>query len=130
MWYVVVDPNCFYPNPNELVWTISRDPNETGWETDCGHNGYGLTKADAEELANAANEIERLREVLRIEIEGSTHAWAERNKCKDEIERLREALLPFTRLTVDNEVLEEWERKHPAFAQLVKNARAALKGDE
>ena len=48
----------------------------------------------------------------------------------DEIERLREALLPFTRLTVDNEVLEEWERKHPAFAQLVKNARSALKGDE
>lgn len=79
MWYVVVDPNCSYPEPDEYVWTISRDPNETGWETDSGFNGYGLLKADAEELANAANEIERLiterdglREILiRIKQESS-----------------------------------------------------------
>jgi hypothetical protein len=48
---------------------LSRDPNTTGWNTDSGHPGYGLTKADAEELANAANEIERLREKMKNIIE-------------------------------------------------------------
>lgn len=79
---------------------------------------------------DAKYEIERLRKDV-------TAFWNEMELMRsdlsiyaEEIERLREALLPFTRLTVDDEVLEEWERKHPAFAQLVKNARAALKEDE
>ena len=75
MWYVVVNEHCCDPQPHERVWTVSRDPDETGWETDCGYNGYGLTKADAEELANAANEIERLREALRIIAEATHSDW-------------------------------------------------------
>ena len=64
-WYVVVDENCSYPEPHEHVWTVSRDPNETGWNTDSGFNGYGLTKADAAEAAMVlAEENKRLREAL------------------------------------------------------------------
>jgi hypothetical protein len=62
MWYVTAwDEDA---DPQESVWTLSRDPREAGWNTDGGFRGYGLTKADAEELANAANEIERLRAAL------------------------------------------------------------------
>ena len=65
-WYVVIDKNCTDPHPEEHVWTVSRDPDETGWCTDSGFQGYGLQMADAEELANAANDIERLRAALRL----------------------------------------------------------------
>ena len=55
-WYATVDSSCCYPDdPDARVWTVSRDPHATGWRTDSGHDGYGLTKAEAEELANAAN---------------------------------------------------------------------------
>ena len=65
-WYVTIDKQSSYiDEPDECVWTVSRDPNTTGWCTDSGYSGYGLTKADAEELANAANEIERMRDALR-----------------------------------------------------------------
>ena len=64
-WYVTIDKQSSYiDDPDECVWTVSRDPNTTGWCTDSGYSGYGLTKADAEELANAANEIERLRKII------------------------------------------------------------------
>jgi hypothetical protein len=64
-WYVTIDKQSSYiDEPDECVWTVSRDPNTTGWCTDSGYSGYGLTKADAEELANAANEIERMRAAL------------------------------------------------------------------
>ena len=69
-WFVTVHKCCSYPNPEEHVWTISRDPNDTGWETDGGYSGYGLLKKDAEELANAANQIEKLEAALR-EIENA-----------------------------------------------------------
>ena len=65
-WYVTIDKQSSYiDEPDECVWTVSRDPNTTGWCTDSGYSGYGLTKADAEELANAANEIKRMRDALR-----------------------------------------------------------------
>lgn len=65
-WYVTIDKQSSYiGEPDECVWTVSRDPNTTGWCTDSGYSGYGLTKADAEELANAANENKRLRTVLK-----------------------------------------------------------------
>ena len=64
-WFVTVDKHCMYPNdPDAYVWTLSHDPNETGWETDSGYSGYGLLKRDAEELANAANRIEQLEAAL------------------------------------------------------------------
>jgi hypothetical protein len=65
-WYVTIDKHCNYPDdPDAAVWTVSRDPNETGWETDSGYNGYGLLKTDAEKLADAANRIEFLELALR-----------------------------------------------------------------
>lgn len=63
-WYVVVDDYCTNPHPDDAVWTISRNSSEPGWNTDSGFCGYGLVRVDAEELANAANEIERLRTAL------------------------------------------------------------------
>jgi hypothetical protein len=56
-WYVVRDRFCSYDIDDEeaAVWTLSRSPDETGWETDGGFGGYGLTYADARALADAAN---------------------------------------------------------------------------
>jgi hypothetical protein len=61
-WYVVVDDFAIDPDPQERIWTVSRHPGFTGWNTDSGDDGYGLTKADAEELANAANFVEQQKQ--------------------------------------------------------------------
>lgn len=66
-WYVTVDRYCSHcDDPNAPVWTVSRDPNDIGWETDSGCPGYGLTKNDAEELANAANRVKELEKYQSI----------------------------------------------------------------
>lgn len=44
-----------YPPEKERVWTVSRDPEKPGWNTDGGYEGYGLTRKEAEYLCNAAN---------------------------------------------------------------------------
>ena len=41
----------------ERIWTVSRDPDRPGWETDCACDGYGLTYREAKELADAANAV-------------------------------------------------------------------------
>lgn len=62
-WYVVRDDQCSYDIRDEeaRVWTLSHSPDETGWETDSGYGGYGLTYAEANELATAANYSYRLK---------------------------------------------------------------------
>lgn len=65
-WYVVAYSKD--ADPEEEVWTLSLDPDKTGWETDCGYPGYGLTKETADFLAAAANEKAELRIVETIEI--------------------------------------------------------------
>ena len=55
MYYIVCDRNCSYPDDHKAVWTISDDPRQTGWNTDSGYAGYGLTKAAAQFLCDAAN---------------------------------------------------------------------------
>jgi hypothetical protein len=73
-WFVTVDKYSSYiDDPDAPVWTVSKDPNNVGWETDSGHCGYGLPKKDAEELANAANRIEQLEAALREIIERAEH---------------------------------------------------------
>lgn len=52
-WHVVAEHSD--ADTASEVWTVSRDPRSCGWETDSGFSGYGLTKSDAEELANGAN---------------------------------------------------------------------------
>ncbi len=55
-WYVVAyDDYDWKPNKREAIWTLSRNPNATGWETDAAYVGYGLTYAQAKEIADAAN---------------------------------------------------------------------------
>lgn len=55
-WYATCD--SFIKNPNDLdVWTLSENPDETGWITDDGH-GCGLPRAKAEYLATVANAAE------------------------------------------------------------------------
>jgi len=62
-WHVVCSRHAVDPQPEERIWTVSLDPNTTGWETDCGFAGYGLTRAEASELAYAANHIRYMRHV-------------------------------------------------------------------
>ena len=65
-WFVVADKYRSQPDdPDDCVWTLSRNPDEIGWETDSGCPGYGLLKKDAEELVGAANRIENLEAALR-----------------------------------------------------------------
>jgi hypothetical protein len=72
-WYVVRDRACSYDIDDDeaAVWTLSRTPGETGWETDSGIGGFGLTYPEARELADAANKqgaaqafAERMRPIL------------------------------------------------------------------
>lgn len=69
-WYVVCEriDEVDLDDPIELrkIWTVSRDPKACGWNTDSGQNGYGLTKADAQFLCDAANEKERQALGLKI----------------------------------------------------------------
>lgn len=62
-WYVVAEDRSWREDTPEeeaeaKVWTLSEDPDECGWNTDGGFNGYGLTKAKAQFLCDAANEAE------------------------------------------------------------------------
>jgi hypothetical protein len=58
MWYVVCDKHAdAQEDPAAKIWTLSRSSTQPGWETDNGYQGYGLAKADARFLANAANAI-------------------------------------------------------------------------
>ena len=62
-WYAVCeDQSSRGLTPEEAavarVWTVSRSPDQCGWITDSGVEGYGLTRADAEFLARAANAAE------------------------------------------------------------------------
>lgn len=41
---------------NRQIWTVSESPDQEGWNTDMGFDGYGLTYAQAKFLADAANE--------------------------------------------------------------------------
>ena len=67
-WYAVCDECCSYDEGDERdlahVWTVSTDQKQTGWCTDSGCPGYGLTRADAEFLAHAANEAERFQAAI------------------------------------------------------------------
>ncbi len=58
MWYVVHDWGKDTPSSDAQVFTISKDPKKCGWDTDLGCEGYGLTKFEADWLAEAANEKE------------------------------------------------------------------------
>lgn len=72
--FVVCDPMAVDPAPEDRIWTISVNPKIPGWNTDGGHHGYGLTKADAEEIARAFNNerIDDLTEALQ-----SISQWAD-----------------------------------------------------
>jgi len=54
-WYVVCSALATDPDPKDRIWTLSHDPKHTGWNTNHGTPGYGMTKAQAQELADAAN---------------------------------------------------------------------------
>ena len=84
-WHVVVDKYCSYPDdPDAAVWTLSRDSNETGWETDSGYSGYGLLKADAEELANAANKVAELEDNMFEAMNHAVKYWKENGMKTDD----------------------------------------------
>ena len=59
LYVVVHEYSSHKDNPDRPVWTVSFDPDEEGWTTDCGHPGYGLTKPVAEEIARRYNEFNK-----------------------------------------------------------------------
>ena len=66
-YYATLDGFTTCPDdPDEEVWTISRDPKQTGWTTDSGCSGYGLKKAEADYLVACANENALLKQKLKI----------------------------------------------------------------
>jgi hypothetical protein len=64
-WYVVAGADD-REEPEECWWTLSQSPISPGWETDSGCPGYGLPKAQAEELVTAANAFGRFEEFYRL----------------------------------------------------------------
>jgi hypothetical protein len=56
--------NYSRPSDDDDVFTISKDPKNTGWNNDGDCHGYGLTKQDALELANSANDCNRYKQQL------------------------------------------------------------------
>ena len=68
-YYVVADECSSDPADSEArIWTLSKHPENTGWETDSGFSGYGLLKEEAEFLALAANEHELLKQKLEVAV--------------------------------------------------------------
>lgn len=57
-WYAVRDDFDREADPTRQIWTVGKNPKRVAWDTDSGCDGYGLTKAEAEFLAQAANEKE------------------------------------------------------------------------
>jgi hypothetical protein len=59
-WFAVavIDLPFRDPNPRDHVWTVSKNKDMPGWDTDSGCDGYGLTRVEADFLAAAANEKE------------------------------------------------------------------------
>ena len=55
--------------PDRNCWTVSTDPTWPGWDTDDGCIGYGLTEAQAQFLADAANE--------KVARDGAPKDWRE-----------------------------------------------------
>lgn len=56
MYYAVCSEHASESSKEDPIWTVSKNPDEEGWETDMGANGYGLMKSEAEWLAAAGNE--------------------------------------------------------------------------
>ena len=52
--YVVRDQDS-EGNEEEAIWTLSFDPERSGWNTDGGCPGYGLEKQTADEIADRYN---------------------------------------------------------------------------
>ena len=59
-WFAVCETGTCYDEGQERdaarTWTVSRSHQEVGWNTDGGYEGYGLTREDAQFLADAAND--------------------------------------------------------------------------
>lgn len=87
---------------DENVWTVSTDPNTTGWETDSNTSGYGLSKSVAQHLAHCANEhpelhyqVERLKkenEAMKKVVEVAREVFKFRGEYKSDIDKLDNAL--------------------------------------
>ena len=53
-----------YESEDRDIWTISEDPEETGWETDSGCDGYGLSKEKVDYYTMCINMFPQLVSTL------------------------------------------------------------------
>jgi len=67
MWYIHTERKWDdEPLESMEVWTVTKTEGVPGWVTDGGYPGYGLTKAEAQFLADAANEKEASRRPVAL----------------------------------------------------------------
>lgn len=71
-----------FGDENAEVWTLS-ETEYTGWETDSGTDGYGLSKEKAEYYAKCINEYPRLLQELE-------KAQQENTRYKEALEEIKE----------------------------------------
>lgn len=63
VWFATHDQSAA-DRIDDPIWTLSLIANETGWETDCGAEGYGLPQQSAKELARAGNIVAEMERAL------------------------------------------------------------------
>lgn len=107
MWYVVVDAAAGNPKEEDEIWTVSQEKNKPGWYTDGGYPGYGLTKAQATTLADAANQAEELK-IYDIQEDEF------RQVTREDLKRMALVTQAYGRLRAD---LSELLRQNLALAQ-------------
>lgn len=71
---------------DERIWTVSPQAGKAGWSTDGGTSGYGLTKKEAEYLAECTGIRERGQEAVREWIKTD----AQLGMCRKHIQNLEQ----------------------------------------
>jgi hypothetical protein len=87
-WHVVAKDGA---GDEERVWTISRFPDRTGWDVD-NSTDCGLSRAEADELADAANFVHARKSSIRgwqETISSVMGGHPEENNIRDNLRRQR-----------------------------------------
>ncbi len=78
-------------NEEQSLYTVSPDKSKIGWETDCGHSGYCISKENAETIAEAHNQLPAVLAALDLAIE--TLGSISRNSCCEQCQEAKKVAL-------------------------------------